>query len=187
MSSLRNAWVENALKYMCRRIKLTTLLSDLDQIKRLLESDSSQFNRRNYVRALFALFEADLSNLKEEIANRLVLKAEFTGEINFHEFIPLLDENVNLKSNGDVSLVPNKFPFRNIVSHVFKKYAKVFNVGVNPISDHRWESFINALKIRNRIMHPTNDGDEIITDEDLKLIFQAEDWWKQSLIKKKII
>lgn len=168
---------------MQKKIELKELIEDLERNKELLSSDSSQFHRRNYLRSLFSLFEASLSNLREDVATLLNYKMFSQEQFSINEFIPLLDEDVQLQGNGDINLVPNKYPFKNLVAYVFKKYAELTDGDYNPLSNHKWDSFKKAIQIRNRVTHPTDHNDAEILDDELDLIYEAEDWWKESVTK----
>jgi hypothetical protein len=168
---------------MNKKIELKELIKDLERNKELLNSDSSQFHRRNYLRSLFSLFEASLSNLREDVATRLNYKMFSQEQFSINEFIPLLDEDVQLQGNGEINLVPNKYPFKNLVAYVFKKYAELISENYNPLSNHKWNSFKSAIKIRNRVTHPTDHDDANISDNELNLIFEAEEWWKECVNK----
>lgn len=167
---------------MQKKIELKELVEDLERNKELLSSDSSQFHRRNFLRSLFSLFEASLSNLREDVATRLNYKMFTQEQFSINEFIPLLDEEVQLQSNGEINLVPNKYPFKNLVAYVFKKYAELTGNEYNPLSNHKWNSFKKAIQIRNRVTHPTDHDDAIISDDELSIIYEAEEWWKDSII-----
>ena len=166
---------------MQTKIELAELVEDLKKHKELLSMDSTQFHRRNYLRSLFSLFEASLSNLREEVATRLNYKMFSQEQFSINEFIPLLDEDVQLQGNGEIKLVPNKYPFKNLVAYVFKKYSELLGLAHNPLSNHKWDSFQEAVQIRNRITHPTDHEDTNISDEELSKIYEAEEWWKESI------
>lgn len=168
---------------MQTKIELKELIEDLERNKELISTDSSQFHRRNYLRSLFSLFEASLSNLREDVATRLNYKMFTQDQFSIHEFIPLLDEDVQLQGNGEINLVPNKYPFKNLVAYVFKKYAELLGSDYHPLSNHKWDSFKMAIKIRNRITHPIDHDDAKISDEELTKIYEAEEWWKESVIQ----
>lgn len=126
---------------MQKKIELKELIEDLERNKELLSEDSSQFHRRNYLGSLFSLFEASLSNLREDVATKLNYTMFSRKQFRINEFIPLLDEDVQLQSNGEINLVPNKYPFNNLVAYVFKKYSELIGKDYNPLSNHKWNSF----------------------------------------------
>ena len=164
------------------KIDLTELIKDVKKNEQLISKEDTQFHRRNYIRALFSLFEASLSNLREEVATKLNNKILQQETFSILQFLPLLDEDVQLKSNGELNYVPNKYPFKNQVAYIFKKYAELTNTKINPLSNHKWDSFRKAIKIRNRITHPTDLYDTQISDDELKIIFEANEWWQESII-----
>lgn len=166
---------------MQSKIELKQLIEDLERNKTLLSSNTTQFHRRNYLRSLFSLFEASLSNLREDVATRLNYKMLAQEQLRIHDYIPLLDEVVQIKENGDIYFVPNRYPFQNLVAYVFKKYSELSNECYNPLSNHKWNSFKQAIKIRNRVTHPKDNEDANISDDELDLIYEAEEWWNESV------
>ena len=50
----------------------------------IMQSDSNDLNRRNYVRSLFALYEAALANMRASVADRLIFKSSLKGIYDLH-------------------------------------------------------------------------------------------------------
>jgi hypothetical protein len=142
-----------------------------------IQSDDSQLNRRNYVRSIFALYEASLGNLRERVGKILIEEFEATGEWRLHEFIPLLDELPQITRNGKLNKEPNKVPFVSLVAYVLKTYSDLISFEGNILGDHGWELFCKSVKIRHRIIHPKRENDFEISDEDLKFTEEARLWW----------
>jgi hypothetical protein len=68
------------------------LVEDARANESTLSSSDSQVNRRNFVRSLFAVYEATLADLRETVGQLLVIDYERSGQWRLHEFVPLLDE-----------------------------------------------------------------------------------------------
>jgi hypothetical protein len=140
-------------------------------------------DRRNYVRSLFALFEATLVNLRETVAQLLVDKATSTGRWDQHALIPLLDETVTLGDGGKLRTEASKLPFLNLVAYTLKKYSETVGLdAAKHFSDNGWNCFQQALKnVRHRITHPKRDDSVDISDSDIKTLKAAHRWWKRIL------
>ena len=173
----------NNSSLMKSKIELSSLIEDVEQNELLIAEDDSQFHRRNYVRSLFSLFEASLSNLREDVGILLNNQMIDKGELNIYELLPVLDDDVQLVGNGKINLVPNKYPFKALVGYIFKKYAELIDIEENLLGNHKWESFQEAIRVRNRITHPTEGKDSIITDEEINTMYEAKNWWNESVRK----
>lgn len=51
------------------------------------------------------------------------------------------------------------------------------------ITHTEWENIINLIKIRNRITHPNLDSDLNISDEELKVIFNAANNIEKAMVR----
>lgn len=157
------------------------LYDDVQRSRNLLEKEDSQFARRSYLRALSAWYELTLSDLREKTAKLLVDRFELWGEWNLHEINPLLDEFSNLSGNGNLHLTPNRQPFLSLVAYTLKTFAKLTGYSGDVLSDHRWLSFQETIRIRHRITHPKFHSSIEITDDELKTIDEGRAWWDEIL------
>ncbi len=166
-----------------RREFITELIEDVEQNYDILQNVDNQLNRRNYVRSLFSLYEAALSNLREVVGQLVVSKWDLEGEQKFHEILPILDEQVSLSGNGMLKMEPNRFPFIPLVAHCFKKYAELIEYNGDILGDHKWDDFKKSVKIRHRITHPKYENEVRISDEDLTVIKNGELWWIETRLQ----
>ena len=160
---------------------LKPLLSDVIKCKKAIKENDNQYNRRNFVRAIYVLFEASL-NLMKDILKVLMLDKGLTEkDIEVSELVPLLDNEIKLKDNGKIKYHYNKYSFKNLTAYVFKTFAEYHGFEKNILGDHRWDSFQKFLKLRNRIVHPDTISDAKITDKELEKVYEAEDWWVENM------
>jgi hypothetical protein len=148
-----------------------------------IQNDDSQLNRRNYVRSIFALYEASLGNLRERIGRMLIHEFEFSEKWDLNKFIPLLDEIPQVSGNGKLFSQPNKISFVSLVAYVLKTYSDLVSYEGDILGDHGWELFCKSVKIRHRIIHPKRENDFKISDADLKVIEESRSWWNDILDK----
>jgi len=157
------------------------LFDDVQQNRKVLETNDSQLARRNYLRSLSAYYELILSNLRETTAKLLVDEFEFSGVLKIHKVYPLMDEVARLSENGQLKLDVNRLPFLALVTYTLKTYAKLIRFDKEVLSDNRWEAFRESVKIRHRNTHPKFDNEIEITDDELKTIDEGYAWWNNIL------
>jgi hypothetical protein len=158
------------------------LIQDANTNYERMQADSDDLNRRNYVRSLFALYEAVLANLRESIVDRIVLKSSIKGTFDLHEIYPLLDETASISESGRVSKRPNQSPFKNLVKYVVKLACKEYQIEDN-VFDNGWNDFQSSIQIRHKITHPKYENDISINDDELKVIEKGREWWEATLKK----
>ena len=159
------------------------LHDDVEQNRKVLESNDSQLARRNYLRSLFAFYELILSNLRETTAKLLVEDFELIGVWKIHEIYPLMDEAARLSENGQLKLDSNRLPFLPLVAYTLKTYAKQIGFDKDVLSDNRWKAFCESVKLRHRITHPKFHSEIEITDTDLNTI--DDGWvWLNAILKQ---
>ena len=57
-----------------------------------MNKEPSDTNKRNYIRAIFAMYEVILSNLRESILDRILTSSEIKkSNLDIHAIYPLLD------------------------------------------------------------------------------------------------
>ncbi len=162
------------------------LVDDVNQNKAALEQHDSQLARRNYMRSLAAMYEADLSHLRERAAKYFLDEFDLTGQWRIHELYPLLDENARISGNGKLELETNRLSFLPLAAYTLKIYGNQVGLAKDILSDNRWHDFSQTIKIRNRITHPKRNADIDIADEELRSIDAGLVWWNglmQELIK----
>lgn len=157
------------------------LYDDVQQNKKVLETNDSQLARRNFLRSLSAFYDYILSHLRETTAKLLVNNFETNGEWKFHEIYPLMDETARLSDSGRLNLEQNRLPFLPLVAYTLKAYARLIEFDGEVLSDKGWNSFCETVKIRNRITHPKFNSEIEITDTELKTIDEGWDWWNALL------
>jgi hypothetical protein len=164
---------------------IDTLALDAKANFEILRSNSSDLNRRNYVRSLFALYEAALANLRESVADRLVLKSSVNGTYDLYEIYPLMDESATISERGDISKRFNQVPFKNLVKYVVKLACREYQI-TESVFDNGWNDFQSSIQIRHKITHPKYEGDISVSDEELKILENGRTWWNNTLQKIRI-
>ncbi len=139
-------------------------------------SQAQEANRRFYIRAVFALVEAFV-----EQHRRLLLDLVDVQKIT-------LDETTITKLQ-EIRIIPHpdgRIEQRTQYLRTFEKIRTVYTaagVGFNePLNisfeDQQWESFQEAMRIRNGITHPKNVQDCWISEHHLQTVDEAHEWFK---------
>jgi hypothetical protein len=157
--------------------RLVAAISQLSEDVNLASSlPESQFARRAWARAVFALLECN-TNLMAE----LVLKANGRGEVALSpaEYAVLREESYRLASNGreaksHPSFSPLRARFRFVVERFAKLYAVEFELACGGSG---WSAFSDAVNVRNRITHPSTVDDFRISRDDIDSIEDARKWY----------
>lgn len=153
------------------------LVRDVNEsLEYLLRDERTQFWRRAHVRAVFALLEGWLFNMR-----RLALGRAEVGLVAFSSGdIALLNENsFEVDKHGELLVQPKFIPVEKMVKLVFRCLAHALNVRYKlDTSTDGWNAFKSALAIRNRITHPRRAADLTISDEEMETIEAMMHWFR---------
>jgi hypothetical protein len=151
-----------------------TLGNDCKDHLEALQESGSQLHRRSYIRAVFAFIEGLLYCQKMSTLNLGLL----FGAVTLHELVALENLTLEIDNKGDVkprATFPN---FLNNLKFVFKVYSKSigsdFQLSLGGIG---WESLQQAVKIRDRLMHPKDPKELIITEKEVMITQNAFTWF----------
>lgn len=133
--------------------------------------------RRDYVRAVFALIEAIVEQHK-----RLLLDLGKRGVVTLGLGIAeaLTEQIYVVKDNGAVAPRDQYLQLKRKLRVVYKTAGESFRQDLAVrFDDAGWEQFGSAIEIRDRITHPKTYADCQIEDGDLQVVKAAEQWFKQ--------
>ncbi|MGV0827817.1 hypothetical protein ACTS9C_02835 [Empedobacter brevis] len=157
---------------------LKPLLDDAFESEKILsENRSSQFFRRVYTRSVFAYIEGSIWVLKQ-----VCLKAKsvegLQRKISISEFTILTEETYDLKGNGDIKTGTKTINLLDNIKFTFKTVNRLFNGKINAgVGTASWDKLIKAKSIRNRITHPKNENDMIISDDEIIICEEVCSWF----------
>ena len=138
--------------------------------------DDSPFNRRTYVRAYFAFVEGWVWINKQLALVRHYLSN--TPLLSEAEVALLRDEQYEVKSNGDAVI---RTKFIRLVDNIRFMDKCLDKVGrpTKPLDfeSPAWRALKESVEIRNRITHPRTPEDLDLSDEDMKTIQDAANWF----------
>ena len=154
------------------------LSEDLDQAKRLLEENDSQFTRRMYLRSLFAFIEGNSFRIRQMALAAHNQRAQcFSNE----EIVMLEEKDLGIKDNGDLKIRTKYIDFATNIRFSQNSYIKAFGGDQPDYTDNGWAQLKQALELRNRITHPRSEEDLNISDDELNVIHEAKEWYSSNV------
>jgi hypothetical protein len=108
-----------------------------------------------------------------------VLKIKLTNA----EIAMLKEETYNLNEKGDVTLSKSKLRSKDNLCFTLKTFARASKASFEiDRKSEEWGSYIEALRVRDRITHPKNSEDLIISDTELKIVQKTFIWYFACMI-----
>ncbi len=97
------------------------------------------------------------------------------------ELALMVEEDHELNDKGEIITVRAKVPITKSIRLAFKVFARAnFCDYELTTGDHRWDSFKRGLKIRDRLMHPKNVEDLVVTDDDFDILIDTITWFEEN-------
>jgi hypothetical protein len=155
------------------------LEEDWDQATWELEIiEDEQFRRRTLIRTLFAVIEGTIFALKH-----LLLEEHRVGILDLSpaEYAVLAEESYRVDQRGKLRGSVRYPSLKGNIKFTFSMYALARGASsefTKPLAeDSRWQSFCNAIDIRNRLMHPKSADDLIVSDLEWKDVQASREWF----------
>ncbi len=129
---------------------------------------------RAYVRAVFALLEGVSFGFRQ-LAAKL---PETEHCLTKGELAVLNDESYGLKDNGEVSTTTRFLKVHQGTRFTFAICKRVYKIQAEiSYADSGWNSFMKAIKIRDRLMHPKSVEALDVTEDELNIVSDALKWF----------
>lgn len=151
------------------------LSRDLQKCISRLKLKESQFWRRAFARAEFAWIEGVCHCMKCcAFAGRFQEGVKFsTGELQF-----LSGMRFQLGDGGVVKEQPIKTNFLYNIQFSFRVFAMIHYAEYKlSTSDAQWKTLRDSVKIRNRLMHPKNKSDLIVSNVEEIILLDTHEWF----------
>ena len=158
---------------------IQTLLADVTSAVDSVNSSASQIVRRNFVRAMFAGIEGVTWALKQS-----ALLQHRTSQVQFSaaeqsmlaELMPEPDDK------GRVVERAARLTLKRNLQFSFHAFARSEGVKFSLATGEKgWEEFQRSLAIRDRLTHPKDVDELLVSDEELRTLDQASTWWTGQL------
>lgn len=157
------------------------LLNDLSSAEQMLAEPNCQFARRVYLRCLVTLIEADIHDLRQEIARRVIDRSDFSGKWNIHLLTLLMDDRPSISQQGEIRLTRQQHTLSELAKFILTLYRRLAGSDEDYFAQHGWDTFRKLIAIRNRVAHPKKDEDIILSDDDMIVINRAKAWYLDTL------
>ena len=141
-----------------------------------LAAQNTDYGRRAFVRSVFTAIEGTL----------YILRSDIIADIESGQYRPPLAEEVILREESyylDTNKLsgvssPRYTPVDVMLRFTLRSLASAHNVGYEmDTSTDGWRAFRVAIKVRNRITHPKDPDEFMVTDSELKDSIKAYDWF----------
>jgi hypothetical protein len=143
----------------------------------LIDKTNSNESNRTYVRSFFSMVEGITYRTRQILLGRFQEKMIL---LTPEQIIVLSEITIDLKDNGNINIRSKFYDFRSMTLFTYKTYSELYNknkIYKSFMSDHRFNHFIDAIKMRNRITHPKTGMDVYINGLDIQTIMSAGDWF----------
>jgi hypothetical protein len=195
MSSSENPF---GLDFSAPDISVTdALIEDIDFCVKLIQNNqSNQSLRRIYCRSVSAAVEGSLNYAKSstrrfneshlrpfstilqnlDVSHDIIL---FKDIVPVEEINLLLDVGTSVNQQGQVRKGTNFINFEPNFKFTFNMIDRVYGMTCSP--DYKtelgWAALRKSVDVRNRITHPKANVSHDISDDELKTIVAAHDWF----------
>jgi len=144
-----------------------------------IQSHNNQMHRRAYVRSVFAFIEGILHRMKRtalHLGNTL-------GTLLIAEMILIDGASFDIDDKGEVIARPFFIKFLNNIKFSFRVYSKIVGSSFKlNLGENGWQKLQEALKVRDRLMHPKETTDLDVTDAEIEATKKAFDWFFVSYV-----
>lgn len=159
---------------------LEELSRELNIIEELGDNDDASI-RRIIIRSAFASIEALTSAIMSTALPALTDTAltdpkAANDPTTFLEIVALSDMSYSIDDRGSLKIEPLRAPLRNRLLFALAMLAKSNGVNLKPNQVSGWNDFLKAIKIRDRITHPSDLDDLSVSKEDYQIVITALQW-----------
>lgn len=157
---------------------LTILSMDLLETYERLQTDPfHQPARRTWVRTFCSQVEAFAFGTKQMLATF----AQFPlVKLTPHDVALLREETHEITNGGDVEVKTGRFvPIQTNLKFIARTAARALEFEYKlDIYGDGWRALKATFEIRNRLVHPKQAADLLVSDEELKVVAIAQDWFQ---------
>ena len=144
-----------------------------------IQISNSQTHRRAYVRSVFAFIEGVLHRTKVATVRLGML----LGSISIHELVVLEGTQLEVNDKGDVNSKPLYPPFLSNIKLTFRTFSKSIGSSFSlNVGGQGWQNLREAVKVRDRLMHPKEVADLQVSDAEIEATKEAFDWFSISYV-----
>ncbi|MGH8462287.1 MAG: hypothetical protein ACRESS_11830 [Stenotrophobium sp.] len=155
---------------------ISALLTDVGESFRIAAEIDSPTNRRNCVRTMFSGIEGLLWFLKV----RFLSEEHMHGLLSPHE-LDALNERAYIVTDSGTLKVAQKFlpittSIRLVVRLLKRLESSKYEKYKADLSSQGWRDLVEAIKVRNRVVHPKTENDLLVSDRDIRACSSGFGW-----------
>lgn len=162
---------------------LEPTFGDLVQCDLLLDQADTPFARRSLVRAAFAFIESYNSWLREQTRGWLL--SPITSIVQHRCIkVAILDERVYRPDRqGNLCDDVNRTPFLNMIAFTLRCAAECWGLALPSFfGDAESQAIERAIRVRDRLMHPKQEGDLTVSDDEELAVREAVRWYLNQVV-----
>lgn len=143
-----------------------------------LEKDDTPYNRRNYIRTVFAMIEGSIFLLKQA-----TLSAAISGNkavLSIADIAILSEKSFDISNKGEPHSQTKFFQIEVNFKYTIHIINKIFDCNiVLDTSSEEWNRFVRSVKIRNRITHPKSLKDFYVSKNEINMVCMFDSWFNE--------
>ena len=164
-----------------RQALAAVLKKDVEHCLGKLHGDDRQevqFWRRTFVRAVFADIEAQIHSLRGSCLDLLRL-----GDLKLTtpQLAVLREETYEIDNRGRAKTRTFFANADKSIRFVLNTFAELNSADSPDYGTTGWESLRDSIRIRNRLTHPKNRDDMIVSDLELSQVMNGGRWFNDSV------
>ena len=145
------------------------LAEDVLQAKQRMENDPTESHRREFVRATCSAIDAQAWQLKMYVIEKVLTKKT----TSVHDISALKEESYAINDKGEIYVQPRGYSLKvglRLVYSILKRHGVPVHIDFGSTD---WKNIDDAVKIRNRVMHPKCMGDISVSESDTECCYNA--------------
>jgi hypothetical protein len=145
------------------------LAKDVNLAKKRMDDDPCDSNIREFVRTTYAAIEAQSWNIRMYLLDEIIDKKK----ISTHEISALKEEVYVVTDKGEIKVQSRGYPLKvslKLIINTFRNHGILIETDY---SSPEWSNIDDVSRIRNRITHPKNMSDIIVSKKEAEKCFEV--------------
>jgi hypothetical protein len=160
---------------------VSVLMKDIKTLIGRSKKPMSQPKRRSLVRAVFALIEADTFARKQFA---LFFHDAGGPQFSLAELALLREEQYDLGGKGEARTQIKFLRTADNFQFGIRSFCKAAKIDYEiPKARIEWQAFLQSIKVRNRITHPKNLSELLVSDTDIQKLQDTIELFKEILME----
>ena len=135
----------------------------------LLQSDTP-IHRRNFIRSVCSNVEGTLNWLMKQLSDN-------AAALSSTEKMAFKEQQLKVKDNGEVVISSLHLKTKVKIKMVFKFLSKYPGGNKIDLQDNNFNKLNASFKVRDRLMHPKNDSDLTVSEEEVQSMIDGYRWY----------